>query len=67
MQNLIVLLVVLVAIFFVGRTLFRSYRSGLSGKCSCSGGCAGCNGDTGTACVPQNNSHPSPPGRDNRK
>ncbi|MCI5158369.1 MAG: FeoB-associated Cys-rich membrane protein [Candidatus Electrothrix sp. AUS1_2] len=53
MQDLIVIFVVLIAGIFVGRSLFRSYRSGISGKCSCSGGCAGCNGDTGTGCVPQ--------------
>ncbi|MCI5121146.1 MAG: FeoB-associated Cys-rich membrane protein [Candidatus Electrothrix sp. AUS4] len=67
MQNLTVLFIVLIASFFVGRSLFRSYISGLSGKCSCSGDCAGCDGDTGAACMPQNNSHPSPPGRDNKR
>ncbi|MCI5123658.1 MAG: FeoB-associated Cys-rich membrane protein [Candidatus Electrothrix sp. AR5] len=50
MQNLIVVLVILVACFCVGRTLFRSYRSG---KCSCSGGCSGCGGDAGSTCLPQ--------------
>ncbi|MGB5685072.1 MAG: FeoB-associated Cys-rich membrane protein [Candidatus Electrothrix sp.] len=50
MQNLIVVLVVLVACFYVGRSLFRSYRSG---KCSCSGGCSGCGGDTKSTCSPQ--------------
>jgi hypothetical protein len=50
MQNLIVLLVVLVACIFVGRSLFRSYRSG---KCSCSGGCSGCGSDTKAECFPQ--------------
>ncbi|MCW5208504.1 FeoB-associated Cys-rich membrane protein, partial [Desulfobulbus sp. US2] len=45
MQNLIVVLVVLAACFFVGRFLFRSYRSG---KCPSSGGCSGCGGDAGS-------------------
>ncbi|MCI5161130.1 MAG: FeoB-associated Cys-rich membrane protein [Candidatus Electrothrix sp. AX5] len=50
MQNFIVLLVILVACLFVGRSLFRSYRSG---KCSCSDGCSGCGGDTKSTCSPQ--------------
>ncbi|MCI5137361.1 MAG: FeoB-associated Cys-rich membrane protein [Candidatus Electrothrix sp. AR1] len=50
MQNLIVVLVILAVCFFVGRSLFRSYRSG---KCSCSGGCSSCGGNSGSACLPQ--------------
>ncbi|WP_339136157.1 MAG: FeoB-associated Cys-rich membrane protein [Candidatus Electrothrix sp. GW3-4] len=50
MQNLIVVLVVLVACLYVGRSLFRSYRSGTS---SCPGGCSGCGKNAGSACSPQ--------------
>ncbi|MCI5219638.1 MAG: FeoB-associated Cys-rich membrane protein [Candidatus Electrothrix sp. LOE2] len=49
MQNLIVVFIVLAACFFVGRSLFRSCRSG-----TCSGGrCSGCGKDSGSACSPQ--------------
>ncbi|WP_446010157.1 FeoB-associated Cys-rich membrane protein [Candidatus Electrothrix sp.] len=50
MQDFIVMLVVLIACIFVGRSLFRFYRSG---KCSCSSGCSGCGEDTKTGCFPQ--------------
>ncbi|MCI5207469.1 MAG: FeoB-associated Cys-rich membrane protein [Candidatus Electrothrix sp. ATG2] len=50
MQNLIVLLIVLLASIFVGRSLFRSYRSG---KCSCSSECSGCGQNSRSVCTPQ--------------
>ncbi|MCP4340010.1 MAG: FeoB-associated Cys-rich membrane protein [Desulfobulbaceae bacterium] len=50
MQNLIVVLVVLISCIFVGRSLFRSYRSG---KCSCSGGCSGCGEASKEVCCSQ--------------
>lgn len=43
MQHLIVLLIFLIACFFVGRSFFRVYRSE---KCSCSGACSGCKGNS---------------------
>ncbi|MCI5130100.1 MAG: FeoB-associated Cys-rich membrane protein [Candidatus Electrothrix sp. EH2] len=41
MQHFIVLLILLIACFFVGRSFFHFYRSG---KCSCSEECSGCEG-----------------------
>ncbi|MCI5148647.1 MAG: FeoB-associated Cys-rich membrane protein [Candidatus Electrothrix sp. MAN1_4] len=37
MQHFIVAVIVVAVCCYIGRSLFRSYRSG---KCSCSGGCA---------------------------
>jgi hypothetical protein len=50
-------LVVLIACLSVGRSLFRSYWSG---KSSCSGGCANCGGDSGSACLPQSEQNGEP-------
>ncbi|MFP7756370.1 FeoB-associated Cys-rich membrane protein [Thermodesulfobacteriota bacterium B35] len=46
MQHLIVLLIILVAAFFIGRRFWRFLRPGRRPSCSC--GCCGCSAASGT-------------------
>jgi hypothetical protein len=49
MQNLIVTLIIIVALFYVGRKLLNFFRPGAS---SCGCGCSGCS-NTGCVTVPE--------------
>ncbi|MHB8790092.1 MAG: FeoB-associated Cys-rich membrane protein [Desulfobulbaceae bacterium] len=54
MQNIIIILIVAVCTFFVGRRLFRGFgksaKSGCGPGCGCS--CSGCGPDLSSICRP---------------
>jgi hypothetical protein len=49
MQNLIVILIIIAALFYVGRKMFNSFRPGAA---SCGCGCSGCS-NTGCTSMPR--------------
>ena len=50
MQNIIIILIVAVCAFFVGRRLFRSFGKTAKSGCGCR--CSGCGPDLSSICRP---------------
>jgi hypothetical protein len=50
MQHIIIILIVALCAFFVGRRLFRSFDKSAKSGCGC--GCSGCGPDLSATCRP---------------
>lgn len=71
MQTLIVIIIVALAAWYVGRHLWRGLRPSPQSACGCSGGCGGCaaqapTADSGVTEAARQDCDrtPKPPGRD---
>jgi len=53
-ENIIIIVIVALCLFFVGRRFIRQLGGGDKGGCGCSGGCGGCGGSSAkTDCEPR--------------
>lgn len=55
MQNLLIILIVAVCVYFIGRRLYNNLKTSQSG-CGCGCSCSGCGPEISSACKQKDNS-----------